>query len=98
MVEGLTYIKPGARPLEKIPIHPSRDGAVAARRAHNPKVVGSNPTPATNAIIACVRASRPNGGGSDEAERPSYKQGLEFPGGHSGVEPPVPFPNTEVKR
>ena len=25
----------------------SRDGAVAARRAHNPKVVGSNPTPAT---------------------------------------------------
>ena len=26
----------------------SRGGAVAARRAHNPKVVGSNPTPATN--------------------------------------------------
>ena len=25
----------------------SRGGAVAARRAHNPKVVGSNPTPAT---------------------------------------------------
>ena len=24
-----------------------RGGAVAARRAHNPKVVGSNPTPAT---------------------------------------------------
>jgi hypothetical protein len=26
----------------------TRDGAVVARRAHNPKVVGSNPTPATN--------------------------------------------------
>jgi len=25
----------------------TRDGAVVARRAHNPKVVGSNPTPAT---------------------------------------------------
>lgn len=25
-----------------------RDGAVVARRAHNPEVVGSNPTPATN--------------------------------------------------
>jgi hypothetical protein len=25
----------------------TRGGAVAARRAHNPKVVGSNPTPAT---------------------------------------------------
>ncbi len=26
----------------------ARGGAVEARRAHNPKVVGSNPTPATN--------------------------------------------------
>ena len=26
----------------------TRDGAVEARRAHNPKAVGSNPTPATN--------------------------------------------------
>ena len=26
----------------------ARGGAVVARRAHNPKVVGSNPTPATN--------------------------------------------------
>jgi hypothetical protein len=26
----------------------TRDGAVVARRAHNPKVVGSNPTPATS--------------------------------------------------
>ena len=25
-----------------------RDGAEAARRAHNPKVTGSNPVPATN--------------------------------------------------
>ena len=30
-------------------IYPTpRGGAVVARRAHNPKVVGSNPTPATN--------------------------------------------------
>ncbi len=28
----------------------SRGGAVAARRAHNPKAVGSNPTPATNQL------------------------------------------------
>jgi hypothetical protein len=27
----------------------TRGGAVEARRAHNPKVVGSNPTPATDA-------------------------------------------------
>ncbi len=27
-----------------------RGGAVEARRAHNPKVVGSNPTPATNPV------------------------------------------------
>ena len=26
---------------------PMRGGAVAARRAHNPKVAGSNPAPAT---------------------------------------------------
>ena len=26
----------------------SRGGAVVARRAHNPKVIGSNPIPATN--------------------------------------------------
>jgi hypothetical protein len=30
----------------------SRGGAVVARRAHNPKVVGSNPTPATKMIKA----------------------------------------------
>ena len=39
----------------------SRGGAVAARRAHNPKVVGSNPTPATktrykNEALADTRA------------------------------------------
>ena len=36
-------------------IHATRDGAAVARRAHNPKVVGSNPTPATS------RKSRPSG-------------------------------------
>ena len=33
----------------------TRGGAVAARRAHNPKVVGSNPTPATNSGPGRVR-------------------------------------------
>jgi hypothetical protein len=33
---------------ESISQFASRDGAAVARRAHNPKVVGSNPTPATN--------------------------------------------------
>ena len=28
----------------------SRDGAAVARRAHNPKVVGSNPAPATKVL------------------------------------------------
>ena len=37
----------------------ARGGAVEARRAHNPKVVGSNPTPATKDcqgtdILICV--------------------------------------------
>ena len=27
--------------------------SLAARRAHNPKVVGSNPAPATNACLCC---------------------------------------------
>ena len=31
-----------------------RGGAVAARRAHNPKVVGSNPAPATKIHIIKV--------------------------------------------
>ncbi len=30
--------------------HPSRGGAVAARWAHNPKVGGSNPSPATRIV------------------------------------------------
>ncbi len=34
-------------PAGRYTICASRGGAVAARRAHNPKVVGSNPTPAT---------------------------------------------------
>ena len=29
----------------------SRGGAVVARRAHNPKVVGSNPAPATKLLV-----------------------------------------------
>ena len=33
-----------------VPIIPERGGAAAARRAHNPKVTGSNPVPATNAF------------------------------------------------
>jgi hypothetical protein len=31
-----------------------RGGAVAARRAHNPKVVGSNPAPATKLIMKLI--------------------------------------------
>ena len=34
----------------RMPIIPERGGAAAARRAHNPKVTGSNPVPATNAF------------------------------------------------
>ncbi len=41
MVEGFSYLQ-GNTLI-------SRGGAAEARRAHNPKVVGSNPTPATNA-------------------------------------------------
>ena len=51
----------------------SRGGAAAARRAHNPEVVGSSPTPATKC-----------------------KHG--FLVDLSEVVPPVPIPNTEVKR
>ena len=60
MVEGLTYIDsraqggrhqadrvPHHRPCSRASVHTSRGGAVAARRAHNPKVGGSNPSPAT---------------------------------------------------
>ena len=54
-----------------VDIAASRDGAVAARRAHNPKVGGSNPSPATKVFRS---------------------------GGQSEVDPPVPIPNTEVKR
>ena len=31
----------------------SRDGAVVARWAHNPKVVGSSPAPATRKEVIC---------------------------------------------
>ena len=39
----------------------TRGGAVEARRAHNPEVVGSNPTPATNILVSarcCTLAAR----------------------------------------
>ncbi len=51
------------------PHRTTRDGAAVARRAHNPKVGGSNPPPATTRL-----------------------------GGSRGVDPPVPIPNTVVKR
>ena len=42
------------------PYHPrSRGGAAAARRAHNPKVGGSNPSPATNTPSPEPRARPP---------------------------------------
>ncbi len=53
----------------------TRDGAAVARRAHNPKVGGSNPPPATTVPGAARRF-----------------------GGSRGVDPPVPIPNTVVKR
>jgi hypothetical protein len=37
-----------AHSYERTPKHPTRGGAAAARWAHNPKVGGSNPPPATN--------------------------------------------------
>src|SRR5439155_13331457 len=42
-------------------MRPSRGGAAAARRAHNPKVGGSNPSPATNLHIDQTTLSRPSG-------------------------------------
>jgi hypothetical protein len=63
MVEGLTYIEgpPSmnlfcslslfscSRCIIPFASRPSRGGAVVARRAHNPKAGGSNPSPATKA-------------------------------------------------
>ncbi len=37
---------------EKGKTHTMRDGAVVARRAHNPKVIGSSPVPATIKVKA----------------------------------------------
>jgi hypothetical protein len=34
--------------------------SLAARRAHNPKVVGSNPTPATNQVIDSQDVAAPD--------------------------------------
>ena len=58
MVEGLTF---PPREIPQLGITP-RGGAVVARRAHNPKAVGSNPTPAT---------SRIDGAGEDRKVRPA---------------------------
>ena len=56
MTEGLTYsefralrIAPASIAVQiGILVRPSRGRAVVARRAHNPEVGGSNPSPATN--------------------------------------------------
>ena len=116
---------------------------MAARWAHNPKVVGSNPTPATKAQVlvlrlACRRRTTPalaagfllwpfptgegtalplprNGGDREGETEPSdyilslskgmsrarvtqKRQQYVSPGGKSVAAPPVPIPNTEVKR
>jgi hypothetical protein len=42
----LTYARLSTKPYENE--CSTRGRAVVARRAHNPEVVGSNPTPATN--------------------------------------------------
>ena len=44
---GRARVAPSARSLGLRAKHPSRGGAAAARWAHNPKVGGSNPPPAT---------------------------------------------------
>ncbi len=45
MAEALTYARLSTKPYENE--WSTRGRAVVARRAHNPEVVGSNPTPAT---------------------------------------------------
>src|SRR5450432_162288 len=63
--------------------------SLAARRAHNPKVVGSNPTPATTSIIRVPGASRSSQEGSfnlpllgDEADRfADFTNGYRLPAG-----------------
>ena len=72
MAEGLIYSAASAVPPSAIsPLYSLalRDGAVVARWAHNPKVAGSNPAPATNerqragpggpALCSCSRRPRP---------------------------------------
>ena len=73
MVEGLTYIEfrarlrpPRAGAYQRsVSLFDrraaSRGGAVAARRAHNPKVGGSNPSPATKSGRLDVRCWRLDG-------------------------------------
>ncbi len=53
------------------PLHnrkpPSRGGAVAARRAHNPKVTGSSPVPATNSPYPDSWNHRPSANRRDDS-------------------------------
>src|SRR2546426_2913395 len=62
MTEGLTTIpSPPQRRSSGILslfVNPPRGGAAAARRAHNPEVVGSSPTPATKNTHTGARTGR----------------------------------------
>jgi hypothetical protein len=99
MAEGLTYIKSHAQIVPTSLFAASRDGAVVARRAHNPKVGGSNPSPATNTNSPKAEAPGESPCVRRREARPSAENtGVEYPGGQSEVDPPVPIPNTEVKR
>ena len=57
----------------------ARGGAVEARRAHNPKVVGSNPTPATKLKIKAGEAQ------GQKDERASLLFLITPPGANSQV-------------
>ena len=71
---------------------------MAARRAHNPKVVGSNPTPATSfswlVRVRWLYCPIHSGTRTQTLQRHQYHS----LGGKSTMAPPVPIPNTEVKR
>src|SRR6266508_3749664 len=94
MTEGLTTIPlPPQRSLSGILSirYPPRGGAAAARRAHNPEVVGSSPTPAAKTLKVGADLRPP-------LLTTHNSQLKNAPGGQSEVDPPVPIPNTEVKR
>ena len=101
MTEGLTTIPlpPQRNPLYNVIVllrYPPRGGAAAARRAHNPEVVGSSPTPATKEHT--VGVPRPAGAPLQLITEYRKLKTQIAPGGQSEVDPPVPIPNTEVKR